>query len=286
MLYTRPNEPSTFTSLLLFPHPIPPLIHSHLDTLRVLQPPQSAVPYHFPHFIQPCLYLYSLVHTTRCLISTLHLSSRIDCHTNYSHLFRAMDYFLLNHAWNTSYSPASLLSCKAHSNHWYLVTVFGLEITSSCIHHCTEIFLAHSTSVLVSPRLEGGFTPLNVTFCQVFLMGRSGRVFTCQTPPLHGAGGGYVSCNPHPTPVRGPPALIPWTGPRLLPPIFNRDPSRVWVGRVPERGQGQGMPKKAAPPRPLSGAGRGKGQGRRVFRVPVRPVTNSTSARLFIHKLG
>lgn len=168
MLYTSPNEPSTFTSLLLFPHPIPPLIHLHLHTLPVLQPPQSAVPYHFPHFIQLCLYLYFLLHTTPCIISTLHLSSRIHCHTNYIHLFRAMYYFLLNHAWNTSYSPASLLSCKAQSNHWYLVTVFGLEITSSCIRHCTEIYLGHSTSLLLSSRLSGGFTRRNVTFCPTF----------------------------------------------------------------------------------------------------------------------
>jgi len=82
---------------------------------------------------------------------------------------------------------------------------------------------------------------------------------------------GYSPPRPHP----GSPALIPWTGPRLLPPIFNGDPSGVCVGRGPERGQGQGMPKKAPRPRPLSGAGRGKGPGARVFRGPVRPVTNS-----------
>jgi len=76
-------------------------------------------------------------------------------------------------------------------------------------------------------------------------------------------------------PVRGPPALIAWTGPHLLPRIFNGDPSGVWVGWGPERGQGQGMPKKTPRPRPLSGAGRGKGQGARVLRGPVRPVMNS-----------
>ena len=36
----------------------------------------------------------------------------------------------------------------------------------------------------------------------------AGRVFTRQTPPLHGAGG-YVLGNPRPAPGRGPPALIP-----------------------------------------------------------------------------
>jgi len=44
-------------------------------------------------------------------------------------------------------------------------------------------------------------------------------------------------------------------------------------GMGPERGQGQGMPKKAARPRPLRGTGRGKGPA--AFFRPVRPVTNS-----------
>jgi len=48
------------------------------------------------------------------------------------------------------------------------------------------------------------------------------------------------------------------------------------VGRGPERGQWQGMPKKPPRPRPLSGVGRGKGSGACVFRGPVRPVTNSS----------
>jgi len=89
----------------------------------------------------------------------------------------------------------------------------------------------------------------------------------------YGAGWARVSLprprpyNPRPAPVRGPPALMPWTGPRLLPPIFDGDPSGVWVGRGPERGQGQGMPKKTPRPRPLSGAGRGKGPAA-FFRAP------------------
>jgi len=103
--------------------------------------------------------------------------------------------------------------------------------------------------------------------------GRGG--FSLTRPRPYTGPGGYFSGNPRPAPARGPPALIPWTGPRLLPPIFNGDPSGVWVGRGPERGQGQGMPKKTPRPRPLSGAGRGKGPGARVFRGPVRPVTNS-----------
>ena len=109
----------------------------------------------------------------------------------------------------------------------------------------------------------------------VFVTGRGGAVFHSPEAALTLCRGGYFLCNPRPAPVRGPPALIPWTGPRLLPPIFNGDPSGVWVGRGLERGQGQGMPKKTPCPRPLRGAGRGKGPGARVFRGPVRPVTNS-----------
>jgi len=115
----------------------------------------------------------------------------------------------------------------------------------------------------------------------VFVTGRGGAGFHAPDPALTRGRGGYVSGNHRPAPVRGPPALIPWTGPRLLPPIFNRDPSGVWVGWGPERGQGQGMPKKTPRPRPLSGAGRGKGPGARVFRGPVRPVTDSIQERRY-----
>jgi len=114
----------------------------------------------------------------------------------------------------------------------------------------------------------------------VFVTRRGGAGFHSPDPALTRGRGGYVSGNHRPAPVRGPPALIPWTGPRLLPPIFNGDPSGVWVGRGPERGQGQGMPKKTPRPRPLSGAGRGKGPGARVFRGPVHPVTNSNRIQL------
>jgi len=100
--------------------------------------------------------------------------------------------------------------------------------------------------------------------------------FSLARPRPYTGPGGYVSGNPRPAPIRGPPALIPWTGPRLLLPSFNGDLSGVWVGRGPERGPGQGIPKKTPRPRTLSGAGRGKGPGARVFRGTVRPVTNST----------
>ena len=109
----------------------------------------------------------------------------------------------------------------------------------------------------------------------VFVTGWGGAGFHSPDPALTWGRGGYVSGNRRPAPVRGPPALIPWTGPRLLPPIFNGGPSGVWVGRGPERGQGQGMPKKTPRPRPFSGAVRGKGPGARVFQGLVRPVTNS-----------
>jgi len=87
--------------------------------------------------------------------------------------------------------------------------------------------------------------------------------------------GGAGFHSPGPAPALGPAALIPCTGPRLLPPIFIGDPSGVWVGRGPEPREGPGMPKKTPRPRPLSGAGRGKGLGASVFRGPVCPVTNS-----------
>ena len=113
----------------------------------------------------------------------------------------------------------------------------------------------------------------------MFVTGRGGAVFHSPDPALTWGRRGYFLCNPRPAPVRGPHALIPCTGPRLLPPIFNGDPSGVWVGLGLERGQGQEMPKKTVRPRPLSGAGRGKGPGARVFRGPVRPVTNSSPTK-------
>jgi len=109
----------------------------------------------------------------------------------------------------------------------------------------------------------------------VFVTGRGGPGFHSPDPALTRGRGGYVLGNPRPAPVRGPPALIPWTGPRLLAPIFNGDASGVLVGQGPERGQGQGIPKNTPRPRLLSGAGRGTGPGARIFRGPVRPLRNS-----------
>ena len=110
----------------------------------------------------------------------------------------------------------------------------------------------------------------------MFVTGRGGAGFHSPGTALTRGQGGYFWGNPRPPAARGPPALIPWTGPHLLPPIFSLDPSGEWVERGPEGGQGQGMLKKTPRPRPLSGAGRGKKPGARVFRGPVRPVTNSS----------
>ena len=110
----------------------------------------------------------------------------------------------------------------------------------------------------------------------VFVTGRGGAGFQSPEPALTRGRGVYVSGNHRPAPVRGPPALIPWTGPGLLPHIFNGNPSGVWVGSVPERGLGHGMPKKtASPPQAVEWGGAGKRAGGRRFRGPVRPVTNS-----------
>jgi len=67
----------------------------------------------------------------------------------------------------------------------------------------------------------------------------------------------YVSCNSGSAPIWGPPAVIPFMGPGVLPPIFNGDPSGVWVWQGPEGGEGQGMPQKPPRPRPLCGVGWG-----------------------------
>jgi len=99
--------------------------------------------------------------------------------------------------------------------------------------------------------------------------GRGG--FSLVRPRPHTGPGGYVSGNPGLAPVPGPPALIPCPGPRLLPSIFNRDRSVVWIGQGSEGGPGHRMPKKKPRPWPLSTAGRGKGQGADVFEALSDP---------------
>ena len=119
----------------------------------------------------------------------------------------------------------------------------------------------------------------------MFVKGPGRAGFHLRNSALASGWGRYVSGYPHPAPVWGPPPLMPWTGPRLLPSIFNGNPSGVWVGRGLERGQGQGLPKKTPRPRPLSGAGYGKGPRVRVFQGPVCPVMNS-SRKGFSNSLG
>ena len=88
---------------------------------------------------------------------------------------------------------------------------------------------------LASTRPSSYYTQFFSRFYIVFITGRGGAGFHSPDPALTRGWRGYVSGNPRPAPVRGPPALISWTGPRLLPLIFNGDPSGVWVGRGPER---------------------------------------------------
>jgi len=108
----------------------------------------------------------------------------------------------------------------------------------------------------------------------VFVTGWGGAGFHSPDPAFTRGRGGYFSRNAHPAPIRGPPTVIPWMGPHLLPPIFNWHPCGVWVRLGLERGQGQGMLKKTASPRSLSGVGQGKCSGARVLRGPFHPVMN------------
>jgi len=82
----------------------------------------------------------------------------------------------------------------------------------------------------------------------VFVTARGGAVFHSLDPALTWGRGGYFSGNPRPTPIQGPPALVSWTGPRLLPPNFNGDPSGVRVGRGLERDRGRESRKRHPAP--------------------------------------
>jgi len=120
--------------------------------------------------------------------------------------------------------------------------------------------------------------------------GRGG--FLLARPRPYTGPGGYFSGNPRPAPVRGPPALIPWTGPRLLPPIFDGDGATFvttyfWRGPVwgmggagAWAGTGAGNAEKDNPPQAVEWGGAGKRAGARVLRGPVRPVTNSRCEKL------
>lgn len=104
----------------------------------------------------------------------------------------------------------------------------------------------------------------------MFVTGGGQAVFHSPDPTLTRARGRYFSRNPDLAPICSAPALIPWMGPPLLPPIINRELSGVWVGLGLEQGQGQGMPDKKARPRPLSGMGE-KGMRPEYFGAPSAP---------------
>jgi len=72
-------------------------------------------------------------------------------------------------------------------------------------------------------------------------------------------------------------------GPPLLPPIVSGDPSGVWMGGGPERGRGQGMPKKTPAPQAVERGMAGKGPRAHVFRGAIRPVTNSSRSLSLFH---
>ena len=61
--------------------------------------------------------------------------------------------------------------------------------------------------------------------------------FSLARPRPYTGPSGYFCGNSCPAPICGLPGLICWTGPRLLPLIFNGNQSEVWVGQGPEWGQ-------------------------------------------------
>jgi len=147
-----------------FLHPTPPPIHSHSHIWCAFQRPKSAVPHNLRDVIQPWLFLHFLLAITRGIISTQHLSSCIHFHRNDIRLFLAVGDLDAKYAGNSSDSPTSLPSCKGQSYRGYLVILFGQGITSACPRSCHESFLGSSRSLLLSSRLAGALTRLNVTF--------------------------------------------------------------------------------------------------------------------------
>lgn len=74
-------------------------------------------------------------------------------------------------------------------------------------------------------------------------MRRGGAGFQSAGPALSAARGRYFFGYPRPTPVQGTPLLIPWTGPRLSPPNFNRDPSGARAGTGPGNAKNYALPR-------------------------------------------
>ena len=131
-----------------------------------------------------------------------------------------------------------------------------------------------SSEGVPTPQVDSLQSLCNDRLYIVFGTGRGGAVWGGFSDTLTRGRGGIFRVI-HAPPRPGPTCTDSLGGPRLLPPIFNRSPSGVWVGRGPEWGQGQGRPKMTPQPRLLNGAGRGKGPRARVFQGPVRPVTHS-----------
>jgi len=120
----------------------------------------------------------------------------------------------------------------------------------------------------------------------VFVTGRGGAGFHSPDPALTRGRGGMFRVIPTPPPSGAHPHSFPERGPvcyHLF--LTGTRLGYGWGGGLSGR-QGQGMPKKTPRPRPLSGAGRGKQPGARVFRGPVRPVTNSNQMRYSLRGLG
>jgi len=99
--------------------------------------------------------------------------------------------------------------------------------------------------------------------------------FSLAGPRPYTRPGGYVSRNPRPAPVRGPRPFMPCTGPCLLPPIFNGDPSRVGVVGGLSRDRGQECQYDTTP-HAIEWGGAAKTARGPSFLEPVRPVTNSS----------
>ena len=103
--------------------------------------------------------------------------------------------------------------------------------------------------------------------CLVFVTGRGGAGIHPRGPAVTRAGEGFLGAIPAPSPVRGESPLIPWTGPRFLPP--NLTGACPGNGRGP--GRGLGIPKKHAPPQAVQRGGAGNRAGGPLFLGPRRP---------------
>ena len=102
----------------------------------------------------------------------------------------------------------------------------------------------------------------------MFVTGRGGAGFHSRGPAVARAGGAIFRVVPAPSPVRGEPPLIPWTGPRIALPIFNGGLAGEWAG--PEAGTRNPLKRRPAPGR-SAGRGGERGWGPAVFGAPAAP---------------